>query len=217
MKIAVCFSGRVLTYEDMSEWFQKWVQTSEHEIHTFCSINGQLDEYHANFIKQFEIKKHHFQTFFLPFDASIFIGRKRGETNVYNFHSMWFNRKRVVELVERYQVENDITYDIVLHFRADIKTHQDLVFNIPEDDDSLYVPHGSDWCGLNDQVAYGKMAAIKKYSNMHDFIQKYVFVDKLTLHPERLLMHHIKQCGLNIKRFRFQYYLNHMRLSANQK
>lgn len=204
----MCFSGRIKSYEDSVEWFR--TQLSKFDIDTFISINGVLDKYHQDFIDQCNVKLAHFEEYKLPYDEKLFSGRKRHETSIYNFHSMWYNRKKCVELVEQYQKMKGIKYDVIVQFRADIISRHDFIVRCTGDND-VTIPIGNDWGGVNDQIAYGNVLAMKVYATLYDNIRTYVLDDGVTFHPETLNKHHINKLGLVLHREKFHYYLNHRR------
>jgi hypothetical protein len=209
MKIAICFAGRVKTYEDSISWFKHMI--NDPRIDFFCSINDLLDDYHKQFLIDFKIKKYHFENYQLPYHESIFSHNKRHETNVYNTHSMYYNRKKCFELVEQYQQENRFVYDVVVFFRADIVTQNSFDLIVPTDNMTIYIPSGYDWGGLNDQIAHGTFSAMKIYADLYNHISKYCLEQGCLFHPETLLKWHLDKNQLKIRRFNFLYTLNSKR------
>lgn len=210
VKIAFCFTGRIKTYEESIGWFQNIIK--DPRVDFFCSINGTLDAYHRRFIEDFYVKKYHFEEYTLPYQDNIFAHHKRPETNVYNTHSMYYNRKKCFELVEAYQEENAFRYDIVVFFRADIVSQNAYDLIVPKDDSTIYIPSGYDWCGgLNDQIAHGTVAAMKIYAELYDEIPKYCLEQGCLFHPETLLKWHLDRNHMKIERFTFLYTLNSKR------
>jgi hypothetical protein len=121
---------------------------------------------------------------------------------------MFYNQQKCVELIEEEQRKTSVSYDIVIFFRADIISQVQLPIFIPRDDDTIYVPSGYDWGGLNDQIAHGTLEAMKKYAGLYSNIEKYCLVEKCIFHPETLLRYHVRSCGLNVVRYDFPYSLN---------
>lgn len=210
MKIAVCFTGRVKTYEHSLPWFQAIIDDTHTDI--FCSINGECDDYHETFMSLFKVKKSYYGKYILPYDEEIFYHNRRPESNIYNVHSMLYNKKKCLELVKSYEREHNIKYDIVVFFRADILAEESYPLIVPENDNSIYIPAGFDWGGVNDQIAHGTMAAMEKYVELYDRARVYCLQEGCIFHPETLLAHHIRRNEINLRRFNFLYRLNHNRV-----
>jgi hypothetical protein len=70
-------------------------------------------------------------------------------------------------------------------------------------DNTIYIPLDSDWYGINDQIAYGKVDVIKKYN----FINPKELLDKgLSIpHPESLTLANIQFNNLIIERVKLEY------------
>lgn len=213
-KIALCFTGRVSCFKQSLPWFER-VFLNDPNVDVFCSINGECDEHHREFLKLFRVKKAHFQKFVMPYSESIFVHNKRPESNVYNVHSMCYNKKKCFELV----VQENIPYDNVIFFRTDIVAerlypYDTLCEKSTEDDkEIIHIPAGFDWGGFNDQIAHGSMKAMEIYTSLYDKILYYCRHEGCMFHPETLLKFHLDRNNsfVKIERFSFPYHLNSKR------
>jgi hypothetical protein len=75
------------------------------------------------------------------------------------------------------------------------------------DENTILVPEGCDWGGLNDQMAIGRPQAMSKYLTLYDRI--YEILDRLSPYygPEPALLENVKSQGLEVFRFPFRYRL----------
>jgi hypothetical protein len=195
-------------------WFQKNF-IDKPNIDIFCSINGKWDEYNDAFLKAFKVKQWHFEEYKLPYSETIFSHHKRPETNVYNLHSMLYNKKKCISLIQETQKVENVSYDYVMFFRADIIPIKDIYIlpfsNEMSDSDNVYIPLGYDWGGYNDQIAHGRFDVMKKYSELYDKVVFYCLHEGCIFHPESLLKFHLERCRILVQRYDFGYKLNDKR------
>jgi hypothetical protein len=203
--IAMFFSGRIKGYEDSYQWLKGFID--QYNMDVFCSINSELDDYHREFIKRFNIKKYHFEIFNVP--EKFFAPTIRSYPSIYNVCSMYYNHKKNLDLIKEYQAENAKRYDIIVYMRADIIPSNigntfDLII-----DDNLHIPDIYDWAdGLNDQMAYGSLQIMERYCSLFDSIYEYCTKYDILLNGEMLLKFHTEFLKIPIKRFHFLYCLN---------
>jgi hypothetical protein len=115
---------------------------------------------------------------------------KREETNVYNTVSMFFHVQRAYEML----FTSGYRYDVVLRFRPDIVSNclPDIQATLPLTNHSVvHVPAGYDYCGINDQVAWGSVQAMGRYSYVYSAIVKDWYENqklRCVFNPEVLLL-----------------------------
>lgn len=221
-KIAVYFSGRINKYEHSLE-FLKHLQ-NKYQVDYFCSLNiHEMDEYHATFIEQLQIKHFFFQEHSDVYQTDWFerfrrLPRSAGEHPHawYKISSSFYNNKKAFELIENCQEENK--YDIIVKYRADIVPHQDLVFPDSIEPNTVYIPNGEDHTyhsddpyyhfeGINDWLAYGDFESMKIYSNVYDKVDEYCSNGR-PYHPESLRLYHLEMNHLKIERFPFHFWVH---------
>jgi hypothetical protein len=211
MKTAIFFSGRITTYEDSVYWLKPLID--KYNADCFCSLNSNSID---AFIKLFNIKKYYLEEFELNeqeedlykksiFPALIYI------TNVKNVASMFYNHYKNMELIDQYQIENNIKYDMILYLRSDIlpEYHLDIQFKLEKN--TVYIPLDNDWGGVNDQMAFGDYESMKKYTSLYQHLNNYIKNKVVNYHPETMLNYHLKNMDLNIVRIYYPYKLNKQR------
>lgn len=203
LKVAMFFSGRVLTYEE-SPWLLEL--RDRYSMDLFCSINSELDPYHQLFLEQFGIKKSHFEVFQPPDSFIRMFQAGHSDNPPSHVASMFYHRKKCMELILDYQKEQNILYDIIICMRADILAVPPCRLKIIKDS-YLHIPIGNDHGGINDRTAYGSLETMKSYCHLFDHIEEY-FDAGCRFHPETLLKFHINRQKLDVIRFDFPSYLN---------
>ena len=113
---------------------------------------------------------------------------------------MFYNRKRAFDLIKNLP-------DIVVSARFDIYIKEYIFHPLSchrIEDNTIYIPSGQDWGGLNDQFAYGNYESMSKYCNLYKYIDSLELHD---FHPETLLKKYIEKVGLNVVRTKKVYEL----------
>lgn len=101
---------------------------------------------------------------------------------------MFYSFQQVEKLKSDYEVENDMTFDIVYRMRFDSYIYTpELLPTTPFDQETLAVPNEVDFSGLNDQFAYGTSQTMKKYFNSFSIFP--TLSEKHFWNPESLLLH----------------------------
>ena len=177
------------------------------KIEFFCSINDSRVDY--DFINLFDIKKSNYNFEKHVFPENLKIKNKRPETNINNTMSMFYNWMKNFQLIENFQKKQNMLFDIIINYRSDILSSEFINFDKIENINfnTIYIPQGNDWGGVNDQMAFGNFDSMKKYCEIYKNIQKYNDNDNVIFHPETLLKHHLKCSNVNIIRFYFKYVL----------
>ena len=132
---------------------------------------------------------------------------KDPDTNIDNMIRHFINKKRVYDIFFKYIEENNKQYDIIMYLRADLQIYDKFNFEYPKEN-NIYIPIGSDWSGINDQIAYGSQSVMKIYSNLI-FNCKLLLSNNLSyVHPETLTLANLKYNNLIINRFTLSYEIN---------
>jgi hypothetical protein len=193
MKIAIFLSGRITTYEKnlipILNEFDKY-----NEIHLFISINGERDDYHINAEKNLQkwLKDIYYENYKVPSDfiqntnehtlLQMVDGKKVPYTNL----SCFYNDYKAFNLALKYQINNNIKYDIFCKFRADIFFIYNKVppFNIINNENELILYHVIPNCIVNYwghkntppclsiDFVYGNEKTMQIYTNTYNFILK---------------------------------------------
>lgn len=185
----------------------------------FAALNAELDDYHQRFIDEFNLKKFYVHPFKNPWEEKDYsrLITYGDNTKFYNVCSMYFHRKKCLELIESHQLENGFLYDIIVSYRADVIS--EYLYPIFLDNvfypDVVYIPAGYDYRGINDQIAHGAINAMRVYLNVYDKIPYYCLNDGCIFNPEVILAHHLAVNKINPRRFEFPYALHSKRFSKD--
>ena len=196
LRVAIVFVGRATCYEDSYKWFQDL--TKMYHVHFYCSINSDIQPY-EDFIKMYDIKKHNFEKYEQQGNVPYVL---TGESM--HVLSMFYNLKKGIDLIP------DDEYDIIMYARTDLVYQQQIDLALGSDND-IYVPEGSDWGGLNDQMCYGAPRAMKLYASLYDNLDIYAPYIYGGHNPETWLKRHVDSIGLSVNRFDLKYSLNDRR------
>jgi len=118
----------------------------------------------------------------------------------------FINKMRVYKLFENY-VEKGNNYDIVISLRVDLFFNEKIMFPSNISENTIYIPSGYDYAGINDQFAYGDVITMKKYMNLHKNIDDLVLIKNTPYHPESLTKANLEFYNININRFDLSYYI----------
>lgn len=207
MKVAMYFSGRIQNekYEMNREHLQMF--NNKYDITYFCSLNKLAnDENFINrFCSEFNISKDriNIEEISVPeVDSKITIAG-----NINNMYSMFYHNYKAMELIKNFQDKHNTTFDVVIKYRADIYSQDVINIENNIDNDTVFIPVGSDWGGVNDQVAYGNFNSMYKYSscffNFFEYAELFNVFQPETILKLHLIMNHLKE-----NRFNYNYKLN---------
>jgi hypothetical protein len=207
MRIAVVFSGRIDKYQ---EHYQNIIShvVQNHQADFFLShspefVHEDLDD----FRRLYQPKTVNNDPIILD-DFSKYTCHP--QSNSHNMMCMWYNRRRAYQDMCRYMEQTGTPpYDLVISTRLDTYNDEMLDYHLFEclDNNTILVPEGYDWGGLNDQMAIGRPQAMAKYLTLYDRI--YEILDQLSPYygPEPALKKNMEICSVEVYRFPFQYRL----------
>lgn len=195
MKVAIFFSGRVKGFEGVKKHLILFKEKYSADFYVSC---GSHNESYSKFIEEFDIdeNKRKFEEVKIP--KEFFTFRKATETKIENCSSMFYHNKSCIELIEK----SGINYDVIVKYRADVNS--DSVLELKVEENTIYIPNGNDFGGLNDQIAYGDLCSMKKYCAVWDNIPK-ICNDGHKFHPETLVSRNIEREKVNIARINFSW------------
>ena len=207
MRAAIMFIGRIKTYEEQLEYLLKLQK--KYDLDVFCSLNLEnLDEYHQTFLDALNVKKFHFEK--APYNIDWNNYATRYVVIRPNMVSHFYNSFKCFQLIEEYQKENNFTYDIIIKFRADIISSEELNLEKNVEPNNIFIPSGWDHCGINDQVAYGDYNTMKLYCDVYNRIEN-MCNNGCDFHPETLILRLLINNNIRINRFNYNYNLNSKR------
>jgi hypothetical protein len=210
MRVALLFCGRINGYKECYQSFIKHiVNVLGVEYDSFLAHNSENKINNINlFSKLYSVKNFtdeipeidHFQNF----------PRNMPWTMGLNGFKMFYFWKKAYELMEDYSKLNNVHYDFVIYMRADQLFETDIKLP-PLEDNCVYIPHGYDYCGTNDQMAIGKTDVMKKFMNLYSNIDKIYSESQVLFHPESYVKLHSEMSEIKIERFNIDYYLHSSR------
>jgi hypothetical protein len=196
MKIAVMFGGRLDDFDKNYENIKKQI-CQDNDVDFFLSsgpeLCGRLDE----FMKLYKPKAINIEAINHTFDYTKFkctLPRTDGE---YTVSCHWYNKRRVFELVEKYQKTHNVTYDMYISTRLDLFFHSPL--NYLELREKIG-QNGIIISSEEDVLAVGNASAMKQYMDCYTNIH-HLLCNGVPFHPETLMMHHLRMINLPIIQF----------------
>ncbi len=211
-RIAVLMSGRLTCLRtDFVPTIENFLQSNPATwVDVYISLNGGRDALD-------EARCRTTEPYFRSVSSSVYTApaylhshpARAGETNAQNTMSMFFNNREAYRLLSCYtKAYQQTKYDLVIKYRPDIQSDLHL-FDIQDPEEGcVYVPEGSDYGGVNDQVAAGTVEAMAKYCSAFDDIEQRVDEEGYRIHPETILAKHLEREGVSVHRVRFDYSLN---------
>lgn len=189
-KIAVCFTGRIKTWEYNLKNIIENLNSSFGEVDFFASIHGDSgDQYVQDFIKELNPVAY-------KIERVSYV--KRDTVWKEKMYSSLFHKWNVIRLVE-----NHDKYDWVFIFRCDFtKVNLIQIPDIP-DDNTLYVPTpeiGNNVYIQNrtpDQINGGSMKTMKIFSDL--FLEIDTHITRGV--PEDILYVYLREKGVRMKEF----------------
>jgi len=194
--LAIFISGRLLYYNEclypiINNLYQKYNVYLFFSINTFSlDINNQKST-SIEFIIN-DLKKKFGESFcecsFEEYKLPKYIVDKYIENNIntfgYNVFSCFYNDRKNFRLIEEYEINNNINFDIICKIRSDLILYNDIDFIIDNKDDLIihnkhmmeirYWGHFYNDTPLmiSDAFAYGNKKSMKIYCSTYDWILK---------------------------------------------
>lgn len=241
-KVAILFSGRIKGYENVKSNLES-IKNTYNPV-AFCSLNKQNNSgYIRRFCDLMGITEDRLKLDPSPKVLPILLtdprvqadnawvkGVKHGDTEgkegrFSGAYSYMYQMKSVYGLLEEYQKRNNMRFDIVISYRADIDTTEKLKLVYPLKEMTLYVPEpkgdssqAETWCdhgGLCNQVFYGTPDTMKIACELFDRVEELAVNGGVKYHCESLLKRHMEDNKIQIHRFPYFFSLHKSRHEPN--
>lgn len=189
-KVALFISGRLTCYEINLLPILNYLST-RYIIHLFVSINGIKDEYHTIAEERLSLwlKKIRYEVYHVP---DTFVTNTHPETLFqvvdgnrvpYTNLSCFYNDLQCFQLIEQYEAEAGISYDIISKIRPDISFKNLSLLDFKKDSPDCKILHSCippneiyiyGWrhiplC-ISDAFAYGNKETMRIYTNTYNYI-----------------------------------------------
>ena len=194
----------------------------DNKIQTLCSINSKepidkefIETYNCIYYNHQEYKAH---------DTLFAAAKKRliDPNPVNNVLSMFYNQNHIKEYLKEYiktKPKATIWYNRIDLFLEEDYSVIEKILGSQIEDDVIYIPfnplnlekNGSDYRGVNDQMAIGNIKTMIKYLSIYPNILTYI--NDVYFNPEILIKHHLKKEQIKVVRFNLPYYLHKNRRS----
>jgi hypothetical protein len=207
MKIAILFYGRLNKFREHKDNILNAVG-NDNDIDIFLSCSNEPDNIVAEFIDLYKPVDVLNQSIILPITLLQAIENKNRKNGIINNIILHFmNKSNVFKLLLNYINKTGIKYDIVISLRLDLLLDDKFNFsNFINNNNFIYIPEGNDWeGGINDQIAYGNIEAMKKYMFIFNNMIYLLNNKNNVIHPERLTRENIYHNNLNMIRFNLKY------------
>lgn len=212
MKLAILFSGRIHKFKEHYENIMTNI-VGNHTADFFLSHSPELKEDLESFEQIYHPKKINNAEIVFATDYSSF--KLHPLTNMHNFMSMWYNRKRVFNELIEYMISTNTVYDIIVSLRLDAFNDEKLDFEQliqqsklrnEEAQQVVFIPEEHDWGGINDQLAFGNFESMQIYMSLYDDIWT-LMKEQPQFGPETILLGHLLKNDMCVYRFPFKYRL----------
>lgn len=211
MKVALCFSGHLRTYEQTAESIRKYLidpLDCDVFIHTwnkigFMRYDGDTSQKNTKdemaLIKELLHPKKIFieETGSIKWDGTKYKERSISREDPANVLGMFYKVKKANDLRKEYEKEQGFSYDLVIRARTDLFFSSPIAQYELENPEFLWIPHFDSWGGTNDQFAFSNGPNMDVYSSLYDYIDEY-WNEGVVFHPETLLDRHIEKNNLTM-------------------
>lgn len=213
-RIALCLSGqaRAVKYclESISSNLIGPLGSIDVFIHSWFIDRARLNKFDIFHLNLFDASLEEYVEMYHPV-ASLFEDFERSEYFKYNNLTerpriMFYSLFKANELKSAYEAERGFKYDYVIRGRTDLLIRKKIIIEqlYQLDDNSVLIPFGFDFGGINDQVAIGTSLAIDKYSLIHKKLDEYLSGGQ-QYDPERLMKYHLEKENLSVRRVDLDY------------
>lgn len=112
-------------------------------------------------------------------------------------------------LCDQLRIKSEIKYDVVVWLRGDLMLAEPFTQSIINNTtNKILIPHCDDWHGgINDQICLGDPYQMSRMCSQILYLDEYFRDPSLTIHPERLLLHHILLQKIPVRKFSYTYYI----------
>lgn len=222
MSKAILVYGNIASFKWKEENYTRFFNTFGKDIDIFLSHDPHSESY--KYVEEFKQR----------YKAVAIINEPITETDIYkkymdeflkthygkyyantpNMTKHYTNKKRVLKLLKDHIEKTGKVYEYVCMTRLDLLFNKTIEWTTFEKiNNTLYIPEGNDFTGLNDRICIGDFDSIEKYASIYDNSIK-VLDNGCEPFPEAILNAYVKDLNLNIKRFSLDTFIIRMKEAA---
>jgi hypothetical protein len=125
---------------------------------------------------------------------------------------MFYHWNNAYRLMKEYSERTGVRYDIIIYIRADQQFTSDLIIPEPIQPNTVYIPNGYDWEGLNDQFAMGDINSMKIFTDLYNNVDRIYTKTRVNFHTETYVQLYLEDVNINVIRFPLHYRLHPARI-----
>lgn len=186
MKVAICFSGQVRTFEKCFPSYSRILDRYDCDLFAASTPNEVLPNYPFKRLVMTED---------VSLDEKNYGNRKRPEITMQNV----LRQFRFIEICDDLRVQEGVEYDFVIRTRFDNLLLRDIPDLHDCDREAIHIPREHDWGGINDRFAFGGDRAMRVYCDKNSRIDDFM-IQGGVFHPETILLWVLRSRGLSITR-----------------
>ena len=208
MRVCILMSGRPSLYQTALRLLKKQLSPlGQEELELHALFWNPVSTHHQQELRNVFTVRNLWAADPADFSAVKF-GRKHDETNAGNFLSMLAGRQLLLDQMIANSNFNAAHYDYFLYTRPDVclndgittEAFAELLATIKEKK-SVFVPQSGNWRGgVNDQFAITDFAVMQVYLSLFNHLQEYYVRDRIPLHPELMLQHHLATNQIQVEK-----------------
>jgi len=218
MKIAVCISGlpRFWTgfpkhkFGDVDYFIHTWrydkpsqisdtcwykYDENECEVHSpeWCNISEIEQFFHPKtlIVEDYnQTTKNYFNLLTANFDTGDGNGRK-------SVIPMFYGIQKSIYSAYLHSKVNHTNYNVIVRCRFDTRLKDKIIYN---QETGVHIPANNDFCGINDQFAYGDISSMLYYGDLYSLLLDSIIFGnspKILLNPEVVLFNHLKSTKIH--------------------
>lgn len=222
LKVAMIFVGRIKGYEHVKDNLIRI--KDKYKPTVFCSLNKtNKTDYVKGFCELMDVtddrlhleKSPPYPDYMNHVTVSNSLKGKWGDGDAKQYaYSNFYHIQKAWNLLEKHNTK----FDIILYYRADIDSKDDLTLAYPAKDSTVYVPQNTPQCdheGLCMIFLYGNSNTMNKFCNIIDYIEDMCKNQGITYNAERLFKKHMENNNIAVERFPTAFTLTPARHEPN--
>ena len=235
LKIAVCISGHLRTFEQTYQSFTDNIMSSYSRkpdvfVHTWETMGAMASKMNSDanlsnvktitkekdinkIINPIELQIEDYTVLgglIADFNAQADLSQTERSlfpnNNLISYGAMCYSMNRVKKILEEYENKNNFKYDVIIRLRTDL-LFRNYINIMNMSCDTINIPLIGKYLedGMNDQFAIGNGDSMKVYLNLFENLLQYINKKECTPRPESFLKYHLTKNKININENDIQF------------